>query len=334
MSASSSPPSFSVIVANWEGEAWIERALSSIQTAIRASDRGPGEVIVVDDASRDLSPRMIAEGFPKVRLVRNDRNLGFGASVHRGVEAARGELVVLLNNDLSVREDFFRHLLRPFDSDPGEDLFAVSARTLSWDGSAPNHVAMAAQWIEGRLQPAWSDPPEAAPTLFAQGGSMAMRRNVWMRLGGFDPIFAPGYWEDYDLCWRAAKAGYRILYEPRAAALHVGGGSMTRRFGRREVYLLRMRNHLLFEWLNLEDARLLGAHAAWLPRSLAREWMRAEGFAFTQAILRALAKLPAVLARRTSRTREAAPSPSTRQSPIPDSVLLRIGKDFQPSPAP
>ncbi len=332
-------PAFSVLVANWEGSAWIERALSSIQLAMRAAGID-GELLVIDDASRDESPRLVAQHSPRARLLRNPHNLGFGESVNRGVRAARAPVVVLLNNDLVVRQDFFQRLLAPFSSDspPGKAgrLFAVSARTLSWEGIEPNHVCMAARFHQGRLQPAWSDPQHLSRSLFAQGGAMACRRDLFLSLGGFHPLFAPGYWEDYDLCWQAARAGFHILYEPRAVAFHVGGGSMIRRFGRREVYLTRLRNQFLFEWLNLRDPRLLARHLAWLPRHLFREWQRSEGYGTTKGFARACLLLPHVLRERAARRRRLAALASAHggsnryppQRAPSDSRLLALARGF------
>jgi len=331
-----SKPLYSVIIANWEGEAWIERALSSVQLATRAAGL-PSEIIVVDDASEDPSPSTVARRFPRVRLLRNRRNIGFARTVNRGVGAARGDLVVLLNNDLVVREDFFRKLLEPFTqsrapllhaagaADPSR-VFAVSARTLSWDGAESNHLCMAGQFVEGRIRPAYASPGKTAECLFAQGGAMACRRELFLALGGFDTLFAPGYWEDYDLCWQAVRGGYTILYEPAAVAFHVGGGSMTRRYGPREVYLLRLRNHLLFEWLNITDRYLLLRHVAWLPRHVFREWLRGEGFGQSRALARAVRCLPGVLRARARRRKRGARVAIAQ--PAPDQRLLSMGNSF------
>jgi len=326
-------PAFTAIVANWQGEAWIERALSSLGHAARAVRR-PGEILVVDDASGDAGPRLIAENFPRVRLLRNSRNLGFGATMNRGVAAARGEIVLLLNNDLSVREDFIARLLAPFADDPARRLFAVSARTMSWDGAAPNHLCMAARGSEGRAQPVWAAPETLTPCLFAQGGAMACRRDLYLGLGGFDPVFAQGYWEDYDLCWRAARAGFEILYEPRAIAFHIGGGSMRRRYGEKEVWRLRARNHLLFEWLNLSDPGRLASHAAWIARHVAREWLRGEGFGYTRVLARALGRLPAALRSRFARARRLRALLPPGEAPAPESRLFQIGRGFHSSATP
>ena len=103
--------------------------------------------------------------------------------------------------------------------------------------------------------------------MFLQGGACALQRDRFLELGGFDPIFAPGYWEDYDLSFRALARGWRILYDPAARALHVGRASFAARYGDDGVRQLTRRNEFLFAWLNLEGRGGL-TH---LPRRLAGE---------------------------------------------------------------
>src|SRR5690606_35982014 len=135
----------------------------------------------------------------------------------------------------------------------GSRLFGVSARTLSWFDGKPNHRCMNGVWQGGRLTPAWRAPEVAERCLFVQAGAAAYRRDMFLELGGLGDLFHPGYWEDYDLSYRAARAGYENIYDPRAVALHHGGGSMTKRYGAQGVARFKARNHLLFEWSNLDD---------------------------------------------------------------------------------
>src|SRR5690606_12160882 len=135
--------------ANWEGAEWIARALSSLQLSARAANRSY-EIIVVDDASRDNSIAIIRERFPRVKLLVNPRNVGFGETVMRGVHEARGSVLILCNNDLVVKEEFIPRLAEWFAAPtinlpsgerfPREKLFGVSARTVSWFDGKPNQV--------------------------------------------------------------------------------------------------------------------------------------------------------------------------------------------------
>jgi GT2 family glycosyltransferase len=222
---------------------------------------------VVDDASSDGSPDLVRERFPRVRLLRNRRNVGFARSINWGVAASSGRYLVLCNNDLLVREEFVGELLAPFDGGK-ERLFATSAKTVGWYDGKPNQLCMGAQWRGGRVTPAWHDPKGNHACLFVQAGAAAYRRDLWESLGGLSTLYEPGYWEDYDLSWRAAKAGMTSLYVPSAFALHVGGGSMTKRYGAELVRRMKARNHLLFEAANLTSPRFLGEWALRLGWSL------------------------------------------------------------------
>jgi GT2 family glycosyltransferase len=315
-------PLVSIIVANWEGEAWIVRCVSALLLSARATGH-PFELIVVDDASTDGSADLVAARFPAVRLLRNRENIGFGASTMRGVRAAHGSIVLLCNNDLLATETFVGNLVRWFLPGEGGDprLFGVSARTLAWYDGAPNQLCMTARWRGGRITPAWSEPARARECLFVQAGAAAYRRRALLELGGLADDFAPGYWEDYDLSYRAAKAGWRCLYDPEAVALHVGGGSMTRRFGRERVEAFKARNHLVFEWRNLTDARLLAGHALRLGVGVGREWLAGRPPVLTRALVDAVRRMPAVLRARAMR-------PVTRRA---DRELLALDPDAKPS---
>lgn len=263
---------FSVVVANWNGEAFLARCLSSVLLSARQTER-TFEIIVVDDASTDESPEIVRRQFPQVRLIIHDENRGFAITVNDGVEAARGGLVILLNNDIVVRPEFCQTLLKHFDDD-GDALFGVTAKTLEWDSHRPNFLKMDAVWEKGDIALVWSDPPKPAPTHFLQAGACAFKRDRFLELGALEPLYAPGYWEDFDLSWRALARGWRILYDPLSPALHLGKASFRRRYGDNEVRRLTARNGRLFSWINLSDSRLLLSHSFWLPLRVGRDVMQ------------------------------------------------------------
>jgi len=289
---------FSILVANWNGEAFLTRCLSSALLSARRVGR-PFETIVVDDGSTDNSVDIVVRQFPQVRLRARCENRGFAATVNEGVETARGRYVILLNNDIVVRENFCAALLAHFETDNGR-LFGVTARTVEWDGRRPNYVKMDAVWQQGDLRLVWADPPVAGPTLFLQAGACAFVRERFLELGGLETFYAPGYWEDFDLSWRALARGWRNVYEPASPAFHLGKASFRRLYGDQALRQLDQRNHLLFLWANLADARFLAAHCLWLPLRIGRAILkgRADGL---RALIRALPKMGDVMRSRRRR---------------------------------
>ena len=319
------PPLLSIVVPNWQGEQWLGRCLSALQVSARAAGH-PFELIVVDDASSDSSVAVIRERFPRVRLFVNKRNAGFARSVNRGIRAARGRVLVLANNDIVCAQDFIGRLTEWFPDSGrggGAPLFAVSARTVSWYDGRPNQLCMGAVWQGGRITPAWSDPADPSPCLFAQAGAAAYDIQLVRTLGGLSTLFEPGYWEDYDLSWRAARRGWRQIYDPHAFALHAGGGSMTKRFGAARVAAMKGRNHLLFELAHLRSPQLLAQWSARIPLRLARDcadgsWRQPHSF--SRAMQEALPRLREALAMRLS-----------EPAGVSDLSLLAPWASFKPS---
>jgi len=284
---------YSIVIANWNGEAFIARACASLEAAMRSAT-GEGEVLVVDDASEDDSPGIVERRFSGFRLLRNQRNAGFAATVNRGLEEARGERVILLNNDIVVRADFVSNVLAPFAAPGADDLFAVTAKTLQWTTGEANHACMNGHWRRGWIDLEWSQPAKISPSLFIQAGACALRRAWALDLGGLRELYRPGYWEDYDLSYRAARRGWRSLYHPAAVAYHLGKASLERRYGADGVRALRLRNEMLFYWSNLDDASLIAGHAFGLVRRITRDLARGD-FGSFKAALKALGRLAEVL---------------------------------------
>jgi len=293
-------PFFSIIIPNWNGEAFLARGVSSLLASARAAKK-PFEFIVVDDASTDNSIQMIKENFPDVKIIKNKKNRGFGFTVNRGVKAAGGEIVILANNDLVVKEDFIPRLLEPFSGDEAKTLFGVSAKTVNWTDGEPNHVNMNAHLKQGFIDLTFEDSPELCPTLFLQGGACAIRRELFLQLGLFSPIYHPGYWEDYDLSYRAAKSGYRLLYQPKALAYHLGKGSLSRVLGEEGINSLVSRNRFLFTWLNLSDRGFLFKHFLLLPFHLFKEMISGGHLTLTKGFVKAAPKFFRAISERKNR---------------------------------
>lgn len=296
-------PRLGVLIANWNGELFLERCIGSVLAAGRQLGE-PLEILVTDDASVDRSRQILSEQYPQVRVLAWDENVGFGEAVNRGMAAIGAERVFLLNNDLVLKTDFFERLTASWVealSDEARELFAIGAQTLDWDTHAPNHAGQHAVWREGMIVQEHFQAESLALTGFFQAGACLIDRAKFLELGGFAAIFRPGYWEDYDLAYQASRRGWGCYYEPRAQAYHCGKGSMRRALGVFGVSLMLRRNHLLFVWANLTSPRLVREHCFGLWRLAWKDKAPTGEAGWGRAFFEALRRLPTILRLRRAR---------------------------------
>jgi GT2 family glycosyltransferase len=178
-----------------------------------------------------------------------DGNVGFGAACNRGLQEARNEIVLLLNSDMEVMPGSVWLLLEHF-SDP--DVFAAGPRY-----APPGQELALVDDGLGLVRPQLGSP--------AGGGLFA--RSKFLKLGGFDPLYHPFYWEDLDLGWNAWRCGWRIVLDGRACFIHRESATIRRLYSQRFVTRVRARNRCLFGWKNLGDRQLF---LRFMGRSLGR----------------------------------------------------------------
>jgi GT2 family glycosyltransferase len=264
----------SIVIPTWNGRPLLERFLPSVIAAAHAHSLRPGalvEVIVVDDGSADGTAEWVealaSRAAVPIRLVRHERNLGFGGAANTGVERAAHPLVWLLNNDVDVESDGILPLASAFTGSNPE-LFAVHSRMIDLASNQPVGTGKMGGFDRGFLRVHRSfvtldRSPRPFWSMFATGGSAMFRRALFLELGGFDPIFAPFYMEDVELSYRAWKRGYSVRYEPRSTVRHQFSSTIGPIAGGR-VERISQRNRLVFHWIHLHDAGLWRAHLSWL----------------------------------------------------------------------
>ena len=183
----------SVVIPNWNGKDLLAKFLPSVVRAMAAS--AENEIVVVDNGSTDGSAEFLRDNFPTVRVLALPSNLGFGGGSNAGFAAAKNDIVVLLNSDMRVDENFLAPLLEGFSD---ERVFAVSCQIFFSD---PNKLReetglTQAWWAHGglRVRHRIDDRIRGAyPCFYGGGGSCAFDRRKFAELGGFDHLLAPFY---------------------------------------------------------------------------------------------------------------------------------------------
>jgi len=248
-------PSVAVIVLNYNTKEHLAACFTSLQQLIYPADRL--ELILVDNASTDQSIDYMAVNFSNVRLVKNKNNVGFSRGNNIGVENTDHELVAFLNPDMKVEPEWLLNLVSTLQT--AADVAAVGSKILSWDGQNIDFAGGAANFYGygyqvGLGQPAKTYDGQPEPTLFACGGAMLIRRQVFVEAGGFDDDYF-AYYEDLDLGWRLWVLGYRVLFAPQAVAYHVhhGAWGQVNQEKRRVLY---ERNALFTLLKNYDEAHL------------------------------------------------------------------------------
>jgi GT2 family glycosyltransferase/glycosyltransferase involved in cell wall biosynthesis len=183
------------------------------------------EILVVDDGSSDAT----ATALPQVdglRYHRRAANGGFIAACNDGAALARGEFLVFLNNDTVPQPGWLDALLRTFDE--VADAGLVGAQLLYPDGRLQEAggvvFADGHGWNYGRHESA-ADPRFAylRDADYVSGAAVAIPRELFMQVGGFDTRYAPAYYEDTDLAFAVRAVGRRVLYQPAARVVHDEG---------------------------------------------------------------------------------------------------------------
>ncbi|MFG1466454.1 glycosyltransferase [Xanthobacter sp. DSM 24535] len=221
-----SPTPFISIIIPVYGQ--ISFVLSCLDSLARHKSRYNFEIIIMDDASPEETGTGFLEGISWIRYIRSEQNLGFIGACNFSAQHARGEYLVFLNSDTRVCSNWLDELIGTFEDRPragfvGSKLFyedgtLQEAGAIVWrDGSA---------WNFGRNdEPGKPQYCYARQVDYCSGAAIAVPRQLWNELGGFDTHYLPAYYEDVDFAFKVRAAGYEVWYQPLARVLHFEGKS-------------------------------------------------------------------------------------------------------------
>ncbi len=252
MSANS--PSVTVLILNWNGRQLLSRSLA----ALLDLDYPAYRVVVADNGSTDDSTAYVRDAFPAVSVIELGQNLGFA----RGNNAAlalleqNSDILVLLNNDVYVRRDWLAELVTPF-ADPsvgisgGKLLYPDGERIQHAGGELDYPLAYSRHYAYREVDRGQVDKRREVP--YVTAAAMAIRWPVAEELGLFDQDFSPYYFEEVDLCYRAAAAGFQVVYVPEAVAIHHESFSTKKRERELGYAFHRNRLRLVFKHYSAEQ---------------------------------------------------------------------------------
>lgn len=282
-----------ILVLNYNGRELLGECLPSVLRAAAGSPV-PCAVSVVDNGSTDGSLDRLAREWPGVPVWR-EPNRGL-ASFNAVLPRLDEPVVLLLNNDVKLAPGSVGPLVSAVLERPD----ALFAAPLCWDFEGRLYEGMRTRvrerfgLVQGLCRVPGHEQHIDTPDLTASAGPvLAVHRERFLRLGGYDPVYFPGRIEDLDLGFRGWMAGWKGYYVPESVAYHRGFGSFGPAFGRDGCDRLAARNTLLFAWKNLSGRRL-ARHLAWLPLRLAAALGRGRP-AFAGALVEALGRLGDVL---------------------------------------
>lgn len=247
--------SISVVILNYNGAEMLRNFLPTLLRNTPAMV----EVVVADNASTDDSVTVMQNLFPKVTLIKLERNWGFAEGYNRALQQVKSDYYVLLNSDVEVTEGWIEPMLSVMENDAA--IAACQPKILDYKRKTHFEYAGAAggfidfygyPYCRGRIfdtvEQDVGQYDEICDIFWASGAALMIRSEDYHKTGGFDGRFF-AHMEEIDLCWRLHLRSRRIVCVPQSTVYHVGGATLNYN-NPRKTYL-NFRNNLLMLYKNL-----------------------------------------------------------------------------------
>jgi GT2 family glycosyltransferase len=244
-------PVISVIIPNWNGKRFLVECIDSL----RAQSFHDFEVILVDNGSTDGSAEFVEERYGDwIRIIRNKKNLGFAGGNNVGIRAARGDYIVLLNNDTWTDPHWLEELVKATQSDPPVGMWGSKVcsfyqrdriegvgELIYWDGLCR---------ARGQYEHDRGQYNAIEEILFPPGCGAMYRKSLFDGMGLFDEDFF-AYADDSEIGIRARLAGWKCLYVPRAVVYHKNSGTAGQYSPLKAFYVERNRLWITIKYFPL-----------------------------------------------------------------------------------
>lgn len=204
------------------------------------------EFIIIDNASEDGTPDWLLQQIPqqsRLKILLDQHNVGFAHGCNQGIQLAQGQYVLVLNNDVLVTEGWLRRLLSAIEIQGADMVGPMGTR---FHGLQNIAEAIDEEQLEDYAQQrstAYQGQGRWVHRLL--GTCILIKNDVFIRIGGFDPCFGLGYYEDDDFCYRAVLSGFKLWISFDVFVYHFGSKSFEK-LPASQMHLLRERNKLMF----------------------------------------------------------------------------------------
>lgn len=236
-------PRISVVFPNYNGRSDTLECLHSL--SLLSYPQGNIETIMVDNASTDGSIEAVKKHFPKVKIIPLKNNLGFAKAVNKGARIAKGDYILVINNDMIFDKNFLTVLVDFMEKNPkvgiagGKIYYLKPKNKILFSGLKLN------PWLGSihRLP----NPNQIKESEWIQGCAMLIKRGVIKKIGLFDPSFFFSF-EDLDFCRQAKRVGFKIIYHPGAVAWHKEGATINKEgFRKKALELYKAKFYYIFK---------------------------------------------------------------------------------------
>lgn len=280
-----------IVLLNFNGKDLLERFLPSVRAAAKKSRFSCG-VTVLDNQSTDESVSWLMQNYPDISVYRAQKNKVL-CSYNEIAHFLKEDVLIFLNTDIELEEDFVDPLIECFQLDP----MTFFAATYG-DKSTPHWKwGMMGAKIPANASAEFFDTPGFSFSV----GCGAFDRKKFIALGGYDELYLPGYFEDVDLCYRGWKRGWRGYYVPASRKTHLGSASFKKYYGEKYIQVLSFRNGLLFMIKNISSLKLLLRFLFLLPFYLSGSLLKGN-WPILEGFWKSLPKIPKAIQRRIDST--------------------------------
>lgn len=247
----------SVVIPNYNGVHLFPETLPPLIRALEQSGK-QFEIIISDDCSTDDSVNYLKQNFPGTSVLTNERNSGFSITINRGIAKCKYELVLLLNSDVKLTDNYFKDQFKYFQM---PDTFGVMGKIIGWYDDIVQDGAKYPRFEGFKLKTSINHLPDSNKpvySMYLSGANALVDRKKLLSLNGFDELFSPFYMEDVDLSIRAWRMGWKCYFEPDAVCRHRTSTSITSKNKKDFIRQIYNRNKMYFHAIHLQGLSLIG----------------------------------------------------------------------------